>query len=251
MKFVNTKNYINSILIFFLFIFFSAGCSTENNVTTVVPAAPTNLTANLISTTQVNLTWTDNATNETGYKVQRKITGGNFADIASVGSDISTYNDLGLSINTTYIYRIYSYNSAGNSPLYSNEVTIATISIPIINTNPVDSITPYTVICGGNVSTDNGSAVTLRGVCWSTSSAPDISLPTKTNNGSGIGNFRSQISGLTPNTSYYIRAYATNSLGTAYGNEFNLGILSSPCRLQCIEGQKIPSYSPHKSNANK
>ncbi len=228
MKIINTKNYFNSSLIFFLFIILSAGCSTENNVTTVVPANPTNLSANLISTTQVNLTWTDNATNETGYKVQRKITGGNFADIASTGSDISIYNDLGLSINTTYIYRVYSYNSAGNSPLYSNEVTIATISIPIINTNPVDSITPYTVICGGNVISDNGSAVTTRGVCWSTSTAPDISLQTKTNDGAGVGNFRSHISGLIPNTTYYIRAYATNSLGTAYGNEINFNTPIAP-----------------------
>ena len=133
-----------------------------------------------------------------------------------------------MSINTTYIYRVYSYNSAGNSPLYSNEVTIATISIPIINTNPVDSITPYTVICGGNVSSDNGSAVTSRGVCWSTSSAPDISLQTKTNDGAGVGNFRSHITGLIPNTTYHIRAYATNSLGTAYGNEINFNTPIAP-----------------------
>ncbi len=114
-------------VILFLIISFY-GCSTNNNTTTVVPIAPSNLTAIVISTTQVNLSWTDNATNEAGYKVQRKVSGGNFSDVGSTGADISTFNDLGLTPNTTYTYRVCAYNSAGNSLQYSNEVTVSTIT---------------------------------------------------------------------------------------------------------------------------
>jgi len=114
--------FLSIITISFLF-----SCSSDNNGSTaVVPLAPTNLTATVISDTQVNLVWTDNSTNEAGYKVQRKISGGNFADIASTGVDMNTHNDLNLTASTTYTYRVYAYNAAGNSLQYSNEVTVTT-----------------------------------------------------------------------------------------------------------------------------
>ena len=99
--------------------------NTGNN-TVVLPLAPSNLSAFVLDTTVVKLTWKDNSTNEVGYKVQRKTNPGNFADIASTAADILSYIDLGLTPNTTYTYRIYGYNSAGNSLQYSNEVTITT-----------------------------------------------------------------------------------------------------------------------------
>ncbi len=109
---------------------FLFGCSTNNNgVTTVVPAAPTNLTGTATSGTQINLSWTDNATNETGYKIQRKTGNGSFTDAGSTGTDISTFSDLGLTNNTTYTYRVYAFNSAGNSLQYSNEVTVITNTV--------------------------------------------------------------------------------------------------------------------------
>ncbi len=115
----------------FLFLtplmFLAFGCTTDNSGnTTVVPLAPTGLTATVVSTTQVKLNWTDNATNETGYKIQRKTGNGNFTDIASTGTDITTHDDLGLTANTSYTYRVYAFNNAGNSIQYSNEVTVNT-----------------------------------------------------------------------------------------------------------------------------
>ena len=71
---------------------------------------------------------------------------------------------------------------------------------------------------GGNITTDGGSPVTVRGVCWSTSSNPTIAN-SKTTDGTGVGSFTSSLSGLETNTTYYLRAYATNSVGTGYGNE--------------------------------
>lgn len=92
-------------------------------------------------------------------------------------------------------------------------------SPPVITTIMISSITPTTAISGGNVTSDGGAAVTSRGVCWSTTTNPTTALSTKTANGTGKGIFTSSITGLTPGTTYYLKAYATNSAGTVYGNE--------------------------------
>lgn len=89
--------------------------------------------------------------------------------------------------------------------------------IPVLSTNKVSEITETTVVSGGNISDDNGASVTKRGVCWGTKQNPTIQN-NKTEDGSGTGSFTSNISGLMPNTTYYLRSYATNSVGTAYGS---------------------------------
>lgn len=72
------------------------GCSTNNNGTvTLIPLAPTNLTGSVISTTQINLFWNDNSTNEVGYKIERKTGNGNYAVVGSMGANLTTFNDLG------------------------------------------------------------------------------------------------------------------------------------------------------------
>lgn len=90
-------------------------------------AAPTNLTADLASTTQVDLSWIDNANNETGFTVERCTGAGctNFAPIASVGLDVMAYSDATVVPDTTYTYRVFAFNATTNSPL-SNEATITT-----------------------------------------------------------------------------------------------------------------------------
>ena len=93
-----------------------------------------------------------------------------------------------------------------------------------ITTTAASSITGTTAVIGGNILSDGGAAITARGVCWSTSANPTIA-DNKTIDGSGIGSFTSFITGLTSNTTYYIRAYATNSTGTAYGNEVNISLI--------------------------
>jgi hypothetical protein len=90
---------------------------------------------------------------------------------------------------------------------------------PVLTTDAVTSITATTATCGGNVTDDRGSAVTVRGVCWSTTTGPTTALSTKTSNGNGTGIFTSSLTGLTASTTYYVRAYATNGVGTSYGAE--------------------------------
>jgi uncharacterized protein (TIGR02145 family) len=116
---------------------------------------------------------------------------------------------------------------------YGSEIKVTTFSgtaIPTVTTIPISDITSTSAKSGGIVTGDCGSVVTARGVVWSTSPNPTISLTTKTTNGSGTGSFTSSLSGLTPNTTYYIKAYATNSSGTGYGNEvtFKTGQNCSP-----------------------
>jgi hypothetical protein len=136
------------------------------------------------------------------------------------GSGTFTSNLTGLLSNTTYYVRAYASNSVGTS--YGNEVIFTTVAnIPILTTTNIQSITSNSAITGGTVSTDGGSSVTTRGVVWSTNPNPTISLSTKTTDELGLGTFNSNISGLSPNTIYYVRAYATNSAGTGYGNEIS------------------------------
>ncbi|MEI8052370.1 MAG: LamG-like jellyroll fold domain-containing protein [Bacteroidota bacterium] len=149
---------ISGVLIFM-------GCSTNNNGTvTVIPLAPTNLSGSVISTTQINLSWIDNATNEDGYKVERKTGNGNYAVIGSMGANLITYSDLGLTTNTTYTYRVYAYNSAGNSLPYLNELTLTTQdSIPSWLTNGLVGYWPF----NGNANDESGNGnngVILNGV---------------------------------------------------------------------------------------
>lgn len=87
---------------------------------------------------------------------------------------------------------------------------------PTVTTNNVTNVTSSSANCGGYVSSDGGYTVTARGVCWSTSQNPTTSN-SHTSNGSGTGSFSSSITGLSSSTTYYVRAYATNSQGTSYG----------------------------------
>jgi uncharacterized protein (TIGR02145 family) len=87
-----------------------------------------------------------------------------------------------------------------------------------VNTTSISNVYAYTAECGSIVTNDGGIAVTARGVCWSTFPNPAIA-GSHTNDGTGIGPFTSEITGLVPSTHYYVRAYATNSAGTAYGEE--------------------------------
>jgi hypothetical protein len=100
--------------------------------------------------------------------------------------------------------------------------------MPTLSTTAASVITSSTASSGGSITTDGGAAITARGVCWSTSANPTIALSAKTNDGTGIGSFSSSITGLDAGTLYYVRAYATNSVGTAYGSEVSFTTLPAP-----------------------
>jgi uncharacterized protein (TIGR02145 family) len=133
-----------------------------------------------------------------------------------IGSFISTLT--GLTEGTTYYLRAYATNSKGTAYGTQQIFTTSKLTIPSLNTMIVSAISDNTATSGGNITSDGGLTVTAYGVCWNTSQTPTIN-DSKTSDGSGTGVFTSSLSGLTAGTVYYIRAYATNSKGTAYGTQ--------------------------------
>lgn len=123
-----------------------------------------------------------------------------------------------LTQGTIYYVRAYATNKAGTS--YGNQVTFTTqaLKAPELKTTALSTITLNSAISGGNISSDGGAPVTERGIAWGTATAPTTANHVVTS-GTGPGNFVSNITGLTPGTIYFVRAYATNSISTAYGNE--------------------------------
>ncbi len=132
---------------------------------------------------------------------------------------------VGLTNGTKYYVRAYATNSIGTS--YGNEVNFITLSTPTLTTTAISLLTSVSATSGGNITDDGGANITVRGVCWSTSPNPTI-VNSNTVDGNGKGSFNSSISGLANGTKYYVRAYATNSIGTSYGNEVNFTTLSPP-----------------------
>jgi hypothetical protein len=118
-------------------------------------------------------------------------------------------------------------NKASTSPSVRAIRSFSTSNTTGVTTNPVTSIQQTTAICGGSVVSQDSASVTARGVCWSTTPNPTVALSTKTADGSGTGSFTSNITGLTPDSTYYVRAYATSSAGTVYGNEFTFTTAAS------------------------
>ena len=144
-----------------------------------------------------------------------------------IGTGVFSYSITGLTPGSTYHVRAYATNSAGTA--YGEDKSFNTKALPTVTTNVVSDITDTSATCGGNVTDAGGDYVSARGVCWSTSSNPTIE-DSHTSDGVMTGVFTSALTNLLPSTTYYVRAYATNSVGTAYGEavEFTtLGGLSS------------------------
>lgn len=135
---------------------------------------------------------------------------------SGTGSFTATMNNL--SPGTTYYVRAYATNSIGTG--YGPQISFTTqsISVPTVSTTSVGSIATNGSSSGGNVTATGGATVTARGVVWNNTGSPTISN-SKTTDGSGAGSFISSITGLSPNTTYYVRAYASNSAGTGYGSQ--------------------------------
>ncbi|HLN72869.1 MAG TPA: hypothetical protein VK205_06220, partial [Prolixibacteraceae bacterium] len=141
-------------------------------------------------------------------------------------------NITGLAANTTYYIRsfLYVYKS-GWSYVYGNEISFTTSapSAPIVGTTTaISAITASTATSGGTITTDGGSAITAKGVCWGTNPSPTLGVSNFTNMGAGTGAFGSNITGLTGNTTYYVRSYATNGVGTSYGPEQSFKTCATP-----------------------
>lgn len=217
------------IIVFNLIILIGCKKSSDGTVE-VIPLAPSELKTTIISKDQINLTWKDNSTNETGYKIERKTDSGVFNEIGSTATDITSFSDKTVSLNTNYTYRVYSFNKVGKSINYSNEVSIKTMNIPTISliSVKVNHFSVLDVRYEFTIPSDGGSPITAKGVVWNTSSNPTVDLSTKTSDGIGTQSIVKVKDGFPIGTKLYMRAYATNSVGTAYSNEITFTTLNIP-----------------------
>ncbi len=158
-----------------------------------------------------------------GTSINPTIGGQHTTNGSGTGIFTSTLN--GLTAGTTYYVRAYATNAAGTA--YGDQTYFTTFALPAVTTNNISDITTNTASCGGIVTFQGSDFVSARGVCWSTSQNPTTS-DNHTSDGEGIGSFSSNITGLSVGTTYYVRAYATNSVGTAYGNEVCFTTLEAP-----------------------
>ena len=150
-------------------------------------------------------------------------------NVVASGSGTGNYSATisSLTAGSTYHYRAYATNSNGTSyGLDSSFTTLASALIPTVTTSSASGITSTSTSTGGNVTFDGGAAVTQRGICWNVTGSPTTSDNTTTD-GAGGGQFSSTIVSLTPNSIYYIKAYAINSAGTGYGSQITVNTLSS------------------------
>lgn len=142
---------------------------------------------------------------------------GNTENGTGTGSFVSQLQEL--EVNQLYYIRAYAINSSGIS--YGQNESFTTLSeTPVLSTDDISNISYYTATGGGNITSDGGQPITSRGLVWDTVSGPTFGNNVgSTNDGTGSGTFTSSITGLFPDKTYYVKAYASNSYSTAYGSE--------------------------------
>jgi hypothetical protein len=201
--------------------------------TTASPALPTVITTTVSAITSTTASSGGNVTSDGGGTVSARgvcwntspnPTTANSKTTDGSGTGVFTSSLTALNPGTTYYVRAWATNATGTA--YGNELSFSTpAALPTVTTTSISAITGTGATCGGNVTSDGGASVTARGVCWSTSSNP-TTANSITTDGSGTGAFVSTLSGLTIGVNYYVRAYATNSAGTAYGSEVSFNSLT-------------------------
>lgn len=147
----------------------------------------------------------------------------------------------GLNFATTYYARAYAINAMGT--IYGEEYNFTTLPIaPTVSTAAVTGISGTSAATGGNVTATGGSEITARGVCFGPDANPTIE-GSKTSDGSGAGEFVSTLTGLSGLTTYHVRAYATNSVGTSYGEDIEFTTMVS-VRNWYVPGNYVAASYP-------
>lgn len=197
----------------------ATGSVSKSVTVTTPPAAPTNLTAAAVSSSQINLIWADNASNETGFYIERCAGAGctNFGQIATTAANTTSYADTGLTASTSYTYRVHAYNTAGTSD-YTNESSATTQVAPTVPAAPTSltattvSRTQINLSWADNAGNEDGYYVErCKGPATCTTYTRIATL------GANVTTY--QNTGLSKNTTYTYRVRAYNAAGTSvYSN---------------------------------
>jgi uncharacterized protein (TIGR02145 family) len=227
----------------------SSGTGYGNAVTfqTLPVAVPTLITTDASGITQTTVTSGGTISNDGGatitergivYGTSANPTTSNIKITSGSGTGSFSVNVTALTPNTTYFIRSYAINSAGTG--YGNNITFQTTvpAVPSLTTRELLNITNTTATGGGSITNDGGSTVSAKGICWSTSPNPTIS-DSKTTDGTGTATFASFMTGLSASITYYVRAYATNSTGTGYGNQQTFTASSTSNTLPVVTSTSV------------
>jgi uncharacterized protein (TIGR02145 family) len=198
---------------------FAARCIKDSQGTTTLspPTSGTHVP------TQTQITWNWNTVNgATGYKWN---TVNNYATATDIGTATAKV-ETGLTCATAYTRYVWAYDAGGASPSgVLDQTTSPCGTLAVLATAAASAIGSNSALSGGNITSDGGTPVTARGVCYSQNPNPTLA-DAHTTDGTGTGLFVSSLNNLTPNSLYYVRAYAINSVGTVYGNEITFTTLT-------------------------
>lgn len=210
-----------------------SGCISEAatgfiNAQPQIPEKPEANAASSITATGFTANW-DTVSGANSYYIDVSQSN-NFTNFVSgyenlIVSSGNWQNISGLVSNTSYYYRVRAYNSQCSSG-NSDSVMVTTLSLPSVSTLSISNIKKDSAQSGGNITADGGSNITARGVCWNQTGNPTIA-DNYTSDSLGLGTYTSTIPGLYSGYTYYLRAYATNAVGTAYGNQNSFTTIAS------------------------
>jgi hypothetical protein len=204
----------------------TANATTQSGGSATIPLAPSNLTATAVSSSQINLAWHDNSSNETGFQIWRYDASAGWSQIANVGANTSSYSNTGLSSSTTYYYYVLAYNSAGNSS-YSNTASATTqsggsITVPNAPSNlSATAVSSSQINLAWNDNSNNETSFEIwiyqSGIGWNTLPFQNANVTSYTDEG------------LSPSTLYYYVVRAVNSAGVSrWSNAASASTLSGP-----------------------
>jgi uncharacterized protein (TIGR02145 family) len=238
----------------------SAGTGYGNEISfqTLPVAVPTLVTTDASGITQTTVTSGGTISNDGGATItERGIVYGTSSDPTTSNTKVTSGSGTGsfsvnvtfLTSNTTYYIRSYAINSAGTG--YGNNITFQTAipAVPSLTTRELLNITNTTATGGGSITNDGGSSISAKGICWGTSPNP-TTLDSKTTDGTGTTTFTSFITGLSASVTYYVRAYATNSTGTGYGNQQTFTTNSTSNTLPVVTSTSVTGLTTIQATFN-
>jgi hypothetical protein len=207
----------------------SSSYSNERSAITTLNS-PTALTATTVSSSQINLTWTDNSSSETGFKIERSpVNDLHFTQIATVGANVTTFTDSSLTESTKYYYRVRAYNAMANSTYTSEKNATTLYNIPLAPSGlRVTSTTSSKVFLAWTDNSGNETGFRIQRKQGATGTYTEIATP-----GANVTTYTDNDSALLDGTQYYYKVCAYNPAGNSpFSNEVNgITLLSSPTSL--------------------
>ena len=211
----------------------------QKSFTTKAYALPTVTTSSVTNISKTSATVGGNVTSDGGMSVaERGVVYSTSSNPTTSNSKVTSGSGMGsftcsltnLQEGTTYYVRAYAVNEKGTAYGEQKSFTTSSVALPTVTTSSATNISKTSATVGGKVTSDGGASVTERGVVYSTVSNPVINNIYHTTKvvGSGTGSFSVNLTNLVEGTTYYVRAYATNEKGTAYGNQVVFTTLEAP-----------------------